>query len=123
MLTSALDALGEMARSIDSQMNAIGLRSGASGGMKNSSTRMAPERISEALADLSRIHQRSPSQPSPPSQSNRFLNRSDAMSSPTNIKPSSQRVSPAICIRLASRSTTARIARMKWVAGSSSAIY
>lgn len=58
-----------------------------------------------------------------PSQSSRFLNRSEAMSSPTNMKPSSQRVSPATCVRPASRSITARMARMKWVAGSTSAMY
>jgi len=57
------------------------------------------------------------------SQSRRLLNRSEAMSSPTNVKPSSQRVSSATSDRPASRSIMARIARMKWVAGSTSAMY
>ncbi len=56
-------------------------------------------------------------------QSSRFLKRNEATSSPTSMKPTSQRVSKATSCRPAPRSTTARTVRMKWVAGRTSAMY
>ncbi len=73
-----------------------------------------------SLADgLSNIRQRGSAVRGYP---NRFLNRSDATMSPPSMKAPSHSASGRISARVASRRMTARMARMKWVAGRTSAM-